>query len=369
MPSVTTLFVCGDVMTGRGIDQILPHPADPTIHEPYVSDARDYVHLAELANGPVPRPVDPGYIWGDALAAWERLAPDARLINLETSVTQSDEFWPGKPIHYRMHPSNIECLTRARPDVCVLANNHVLDYGYGGLAETLDVLAGTGLRTVGAGRLLAEAQQPAVIPLSADRRILVAATCTESSGVPPGWCATATHPGVDLLCDLSDASADALGGRLQRIRAPGDVAVISIHWGSNWGYDIPDEHIRFAHRLIDRGVDLVYGHSSHHPRPIEVYRHRLVLYGCGDFIDDYEGIQGYEAFRDDLVSMYFPTFESRSGEILELRMVPLRMGRMTLTHASPDDRAWLQRALDGVCRSYGTRISCAADGTLALLYD
>ena len=48
--------------------------------------------------------------------------------------------------------------------------------------------------------------------------------------------------------------------------------------------------IRFAHRLIDAGVDVVHGHSSHHPRPIEVYRGKLILYGCGDTIDDYEGI-------------------------------------------------------------------------------
>ena len=39
------------------------------------------------------------------------------------------------------------------------------------------------------------------------------------------------------------------------------------------------------------GIDVVHGHSSHHPRPIEVYQRRLILYGCGDFIDDYEGIE------------------------------------------------------------------------------
>jgi poly-gamma-glutamate synthesis protein (capsule biosynthesis protein) len=43
--------------------------------------------------------------------------------------------------------------------------------------------------------------------------------------------------------------------------------------------------IRFTHRQIDEGVDVVHGHSSHHPRPIEVYRGKLILYGCGDTID------------------------------------------------------------------------------------
>jgi poly-gamma-glutamate capsule biosynthesis protein CapA/YwtB (metallophosphatase superfamily) len=109
---------------------------------------------------------------------------DARIINLETSVTRSDEYCVDKEIHYRRRPANIECLTRVRPDVCVLANNHVLDYGCAGLEETLDVLAGSGLKTVGAGRELEGAQQPVIVPLPRDRRVLVAATCAESSGVP-----------------------------------------------------------------------------------------------------------------------------------------------------------------------------------------
>jgi poly-gamma-glutamate synthesis protein (capsule biosynthesis protein) len=100
---MVTLFLCGDVMTGRGVDQILAHPCPPGIQEPYVRDARDYVALAEEANGPIPRPVSPTYIWGDALQELERIAPDARIINLETSVTTSDDVWPGKGIHYRMH--------------------------------------------------------------------------------------------------------------------------------------------------------------------------------------------------------------------------------------------------------------------------
>src|SRR6266516_2677472 len=120
-------------MTGRGVDQILPCPSAPEIFEPCVRDARDYVALAGLASGPIPRALAPGYIWGDALEELARAAPDARIINLETSVTSSDEYWPDKGVNYRMHPDNIACLTVARIDVCVLANNHVLDYGYGGL--------------------------------------------------------------------------------------------------------------------------------------------------------------------------------------------------------------------------------------------
>jgi len=111
-----TLFLCGDVMTGRGIDQVLPHPSDPIIYESYLQSAIEYVELAEMVNGSIKKPVDFSYIWGDPLEELERVAPDLRIINLETSATKSDDYWKGKGINYRMHPENIGCLTIAKID-------------------------------------------------------------------------------------------------------------------------------------------------------------------------------------------------------------------------------------------------------------
>ena len=121
MAETITLFLCCDVMTGRCIDQILPRPSGPDLHEPFVADAREYVQLAEQVSGPVPRAVAPSYIWGDALAEWQRMAPVARIANLETAVTRSSDYWPHKGIHYRMHPENVACLTAAGFDMPGLA--------------------------------------------------------------------------------------------------------------------------------------------------------------------------------------------------------------------------------------------------------
>src|SRR5262249_33320603 len=145
------LFLCGDVMTGRGIDQALPHPLNPVLYEPYVRDAREYVALAEEANGPIPRPLGVDYVWVDALQELERARVDLRVVNLETAVTSAETPWPGKGIHYRMHPQNIECLTAAKINACALANNHVLDWGYDGLSETLKNLDAAGIAHAGAG--------------------------------------------------------------------------------------------------------------------------------------------------------------------------------------------------------------------------
>ena len=365
---VITLFLCGDVMTGRGIDQILPHPVDPRIFEPYMTDARDYVALAESVNGPVDRPVDLAYIWGEALTELERVSPDARIVNLETAVTTSQTPRP-KGINYRMHPKNIGCLTVAGVDCCMLANNHVLDWGYEGFEETLATLEAAGIRYAGAGRNLAAARTPAVLPVTGKGRVLVFGLGSVSSGIGWQWGAAEGRPGVNLLDDLSESTVRAIAGQVASHKRAGDIAVASIHWGGNWGYDLPSDQRAFAHALIDEaGIDLVHGHSSHHVKGIEVYRERLILYGCGDFINDYEGISGMEEFRGDLGLMYFPTIDPATGHLVYLAMTPTRLRNLRVNLASASEADWLADALDREGQSLGTHVVKAGDGRLALVW-
>ncbi|MDQ4052656.1 MAG: CapA family protein [Actinomycetota bacterium] len=359
------LCLTGDVMTGRGVDQILPWPGDPQLWEGYVGSAQAYVELAERMSGPIPRPVDVTWPWGDALRILDEQAPDVRVINLETSVTRSDDHQAGKAVHYRMHPDNIACLTAARIDACVLANNHVLDFGVRGLEDTLDALIPAGLRPVGAGRTEEQAWRPVVVE-SGGHRLLLWSVAMASSGVPSSWAAGPDRPGVAFLPDLSSASAADLGNRVRSMRQPGDTVVVSVHWGSNWGYAVPHAHVRFAHRLVESGVDVVHGHSSHHPRPIEVYRGKLVLYGCGDLINDYEGIAGYEQYRDDLRMLYLPLLDPVTRDLRELRMVPLQARRMRLQLATSSDAEWLRAVLHRISRRFGSRVVLGRDGGLVL---
>lgn len=361
-----TLSLCGDVMTGRGVDQILPHGGDPRLREMRVRDARTYIELAEEVNGAIPRPVDHAWPWGDALTALAEVGPDVRIVNLETSITRSDEAAAGKAVHYRMTPENVGCLAVARPDVCTLANNHVLDFGQQGLVDTRQALATVDIFAPGAGRNAGEAQQPAAVPVGGGGRVLVYACGTQSSGIPPAWAATAQRPGVNLLPDLSVAAADQVAERLWQERRPGDLTVVSIHWGSNWGYEIPSDQVRFAHRLIDRGVDVVHGHSSHHPRPIQVYRGKLILYGCGNFIDDYEGISGFERYRDDLRLLYLASLEPETGRLVRLRMLPLQSRQMRLRRATREDVDYLNGVLNGISHRFGSRVAHSTGGMLQL---
>ena len=361
-----TLFLCGDVMPGRGIDQVLPYPGDPQLHEHFVKSALDYVQLAENVNGPIARPAAFAYIWGDALVELARRKPDIRIINLETSITTHNAFEP-KGIHYRMHPGNIGCLAEAGIDCCVLANNHVLDWGEEGLVETLATLRGAGIRSAGAGQNLIEAEAPAVFDLGERGRVRVFAFAAGSSGVPDRWAADARRPGIAFLPDLSQGTVEAIGSVLRRARRPGDLTVVSLHWGGNWGYAIPSAHGEFAHALIDSaGVDLVFGHSSHHALGIEVYRQKLIVYGCGDFINDYEGIPGYEQFRGDLPLMYFATLDPGTRRLQSLLMVPLHIRQFRLNRAKPADTEWIAGVLRREGERLGTDVRLNADAALEL---
>ena len=362
-----TLLLTGDVMTGRGIDQVLPHPGDPRTYERYSRPARDYVELAERVNGAIPRPVDYDYLWGDALQVLEAAAPDVRIINLETAVTREGAPWPRKVIHYRMHPANIPCLTAAAIDCCVLANNHVLDWGHDGLEETVDSLTHAGLACVGAGADLAAAQAPAVLALPGHGRVLVFAACLGSSGVPSSWAAGTKRAGVHRLSRLTEDTVEAFAGLVQAHRQAGDTVVVSLHWGGNWGYDIPADHTRFAHGLIEAAqVDVVHGHSSHHPMGMELYRGKTILYGCGDLINDYEGISSHRQFRGELGLLYLLTLRRDTGAWVSLEMVPVERRQFRLHHAMQADSEWLRQVLDRECRSLGTRVISEADDRLAL---
>ncbi|WP_062982454.1 CapA family protein [Nocardia anaemiae] len=357
---MATVLLGGDVMLGRGVDQILPHPGDPTLHERCVEDARTYAELAEQTSGEFARPVDFGHPWGEVLPMLAQLAPRVRLINLETAITADGVFASGKGIHYRMNPDNVPVLTAIAPVVCALANNHILDFGVEGLTDTVETLDTANIQRAGAGADFDHARAPAISELDDGRRVVIVSVGAGSSGVPHHWAARRDRPGLWWIGEspniraAEEVAAEALGHKRN-----GDIAIVSIHWGPNWGYGVPLSERQFAHRLIDAGIDLVHGHSAHHPRPIEIYRGKPILYGCGDVIDDYEGIRGYERYRPELRLLYLVSTDPGA---METRMIPLRIRHMRLQSAARDESRWLCETIEHISRDFGTRVAPRADG-------
>lgn len=386
-PVDTTLLLCGDVMTGHGIDQLLLPSAAHAPLERTVKSALEYVREAEAANdprprvasprgpvavgapahSPLPRPVSFEYPWGDVLALLKREQPDLRLINLETTITERGVPAFAAP-HARMHPLHLPTLAALGVDGAVLANRHVLDWGHEGLLDTLVSLRQAGIPCVGAGHDCAEAEQEGQWLLPGRARVRLFAYGHPSSGVSPHWAATTDRPGINWLDRLDDDTVARLAGRIRGSKEEGDIVIVSLHWGSHWGYEVPVEQRRFAHALIDEaGVDLVWGHSSHHPRPIEVYHDRLILYGVGDFLKNTGSALGHEAYRPHLAALYLPRLAA-DGRLSELRLWPLHVHLFRLKRAGAIESHWLALVLSRECRRHGTGLELLADGSLRLCW-
>lgn len=367
--SSVRLFLCGDVMPARGIDQILPFSVDSILYESYVKDARDYVKLAERKNGSILKPVSYNYIWGDAIKIWEKMLPEVKIINLETSITTHNKPWAGKGINYRMHPKNVAILTNAKIDYCSLANNHTLDWERQGLIETVETLKNSNIAFSGAGRNIEEASKPIIIPIK-NGRIIIFSFGAESSGIPKLWAAKQQLSGLNILPNNIDVLINLIKNQLEAIKKKNDIVVFSVHWGGNWGYNIPSNHKRIAHEIIDNaGIDIVLGHSSHHPMGIEVYKNKLIIYGAGDFINDYEGIQSHGEYKGELSLMYFPSINITNGQLISLKVFPMEIKKFKLNNASKPDVIWLKNILNKEGKKLNTQVKLNDDNSMDLKWD
>ncbi len=225
----------------------------------------------------------PEYPWGDTLTLFQEA--DVRICNLECVISDWGTPWSITPkvFHFRSDAKNVEVLRTAHIDAVSLANNHILDFEYEGLFHTMNNLAVAGIHYAGAGMSLSDASEPAIWETKGKILGLISFTDNE-----PGWEAIAEQPGVLYIpTTLRDERAVKLLEMVKKTKDVVDLLIVSAHWGPNWGYSPPAEHIHFAHALIDAGADIIFGHSGHVVRGIEIYKHKPIMYCAGDFIDDY----------------------------------------------------------------------------------
>jgi poly-gamma-glutamate capsule biosynthesis protein CapA/YwtB (metallophosphatase superfamily) len=292
----------------------------------------------------------PEYPWGDTLPLLQHA--DALIGNIEFVLADDGEPWPGKSFHFRADRRAVASLEAAGFALVSTANNHVLDFGTDAALESLATLTQRGIRFAGAGADAGAARRPAVIRRGALTIAMLAFTDNE-----PGWEAGPESPGVHHVpIDLHDPRAAALLDAVAREREVVDMLIVSAHWGGNWGVHVPRSHRAFARALVDAGADVVFGHSPHVVRGVEVYRDRPILYGAGDFVDDY-AIDPIE--RNDRSFVF--VLRAEDAVPTELRLHPTEIvdfhARLADRHAAEiaDDMA--QR-----CAALGTRAVWDEDG-------
>lgn len=243
----------GDVMLGRLVD--------------------DYLGLID----------DPCYVWGDAREIIEKC--DLAICNLECVIADSGSPWHeiSKAFHFRSHAKNIGVLTCAGIDAVTLANNHSLDFGVTAFSDMLFSLNKARIRHAGAGESSEAAMRPAM--LKAGNTNVGLLSFTDDM---PEWRASGDRAGIyHVPPDPSGPRWQELLEKVQQAKASSDFLIVSPHWGPNSGYDVQPIYLTWAHSLIDAGADMIFGHSGHVPRGIEIYKHRPIVYSAGDFIDDY----------------------------------------------------------------------------------
>ncbi|MGR9036679.1 MAG: CapA family protein, partial [Gammaproteobacteria bacterium] len=214
------------------------------------------------------------------------------------------------------------------------------------LIQTIESLTAAGIGFAGAGSNAEEAQHPFIYSLPSGQRLLVFSWAARDSGVFPHWQAGEMRPGVNLLPDYSEETARRMVNQVSSYRRQGDITIASIHWGRNWVREIPANHRKLARHLIKyAGVDLVHGHSSHHPLGMETYRGKLIMYGCGDLINDYEGHPNYRPLKNYLGALYFVDLDAGTGNIKGLIWHAIQRRRFRLETPSQEDIAWLSHQI------------------------
>ena len=339
-------------MLGRLIDQLLPTHVDC----PSEAQSASYFvsHNPHLRNYSASSP------WGSTLDLLR--STDLLLINLETAATTHDEKWPDKVFNYRMHPTNIECLKVAGVDYAGLANNHSLDFGEKGLAETVKVVREAGIAFAGAGDSQVEARSPAILymptPTHKRHQIHVHA----ASDHPDGWAGVKqfnhiTYQPTTHTRIKSDLTRTTHG-------SPPALNIFSVHWGPNYAWRPSNEIRDLAHHLIDNcDVDVIHGHSSHHVQGVEVYKGKPIIYGCGDFVDDYAVTPGY---RNDLSAVWRVQVEEVAAESsaiqrlkpIRLQILPTRIKRFQAELLDPGDSdwGWVAEKIQTLSKEMGTHV-------------
>lgn len=321
--AVTTVNFLGDVMLGRGVsEQIGRHP--------------------------------PEWHWGTTLRLLKEA--DGLIINLECAITPHRQRWvrTHKVFHFGAKPAAIDVLKAAGVDAVCLANNHVLDYDYQGLRDTLRLLDDNGIARAGAGLNAAESMAPAIVKIGAVTLGLIGMTDNE-----PPFAARDDRPGTNYApIEASTLVLDRLAHSIEAARGLGaNFIVLSVHWGPNMVTEPPGTFRRFARAAIDLGVDLLHGHSAHLFQGVEVRHGRLILYDTGDFLDDYAVD---ETLRNDWSFVFEVTIEA--AQAIRLRLIPVKLSYAQTNLAEADEAVAICERMQLRCDAMATTVESTTDG-------
>ena len=314
------------------------------------------------------------YVWGDTIDIIKKA--DFSLINLECPISSKGKKWNKtfKVFHFRANLDAIQALNCASIDYVSLANNHILDYDVEALLDTLDILDKNNISYSGAGRNLKEAMKPAIIERqlkptnnnscynvynkevnNIDNKNTIRIGLISLTDNEPEWEAKDDLAGINYIPTTlaSDRYYNRLQNEIENAKKQSDLVIVSSHVGPHFRETPSTKYVNFAHKIIDFGADIYWGHSNHMPQGIELYKHnnntKIILYDCGDFIDDYAIDSNY---RNDLSFIFLLHFlidknhklsnnNSNNGNILlqnsMIELIPTKISNFMVNTIPVDD--------------------------------
>ncbi len=313
-PETTTIAFIGDVMLGRLVSEQIAH-----------------------------RP--PDSFWGNTLPILQ--GADAVFANLECAITAHLTPWSRTPkvFHFGAVPEAIDVLKAANISFVSLANNHVLDFEEAGFVETLEHLDKAGIAHAGGGVDLAAACKPAMVK-AGDLTLAVFAVTDNT----PEFAATDRRPGT-AYSNVADRSSWWPGsGDIAAARREGaDFVVLSAHLGPNMIEQPLPRLRRYKQSMIERGVDIVHGHSAHNFQAVERFGRGVILHDTGDFLDDYAVDP---VLRNDW-SFIFEIGISEKG-LQRLRLYPVRLSFAAVNLAEDEEAGAIFSRMKTLCDRFGT---------------
>lgn len=301
------------------------------------------VMLGRLVNG-ILKHNPPPYPWGNTLPIISQA--DIKICNLECVIAGIGKPWPTKAFHFQTDPKNVQVLNIANFSPIAIANNHILDFGPEALEQMTNILKKESINFAGAGADITEASMPALEDGEGNYVGLIA-----FSDNMPQWEAKESKPGIFFVpVDLKNKKAKKLLGLVQKTRDDVKILIVSAHWGPNFGYQPLKEHIEFAHALIDAGADIIFGHSPHVFEGIEIYKKRPILYGTGDFIDDY-AVDEVEKNDESFIFIV----ETKNQKITNLELYPTIIENCQANLAKNERAGKIAKKMQKLCQDFKTQ--------------
>lgn len=299
----------GDNMLGRAVQLSLFYQSDGDENITDTQSAKDYFNdiLSDIDINELRQLNLYGdYLFGNIPL---NLNEDVRIINLEASPTYTIDTSSNKSIHYHVHIDNVNNIFSkfVNSYLLCLANNHALDMGKESfINETLPNVK----NIIGVNLL------PTMIG-----NLAICNFGCGCSGIPKEWSSYINYLPPIINDENVNIAFNVISKSFKNVN---EIKILSIHWGPNWSYSNDGQEYRkkLAYRLIDElGISVIHGHSSHHIRGIELYKGKIIIYGAGDFINDYEKIPSkYNTYG----ALYVIDIDN-SGNLTNLELLPVEM--------------------------------------------